>query len=107
MKVLFVSWAWPSHFYPLVPLGWALTSAGHEVRVATAPDRVDTITRTGLIGVATGSVVAFHKRIEGAMDLGTDASAADRVVMEQPKVVDTLDAFAEVATAMLDDLVEL
>lgn len=107
MKVLFVSWAWSSHFYPLVPLAWALTSAGHEVRVATAPDRVDTVTRTGLIGVATGSVVAFHKRIEGAMDLGTDASAADRVVMEQPKVVDTLDAFAEVATAMLDDLVEL
>ena len=31
------SWGWRSHFYPLVPLAWALRSAGHEVLVPANP----------------------------------------------------------------------
>ncbi|MFC4533203.1 nucleotide disphospho-sugar-binding domain-containing protein [Sphaerisporangium dianthi] len=48
MRVLFISWAWPSHFYPMVPLAWAMRSAGHEVLVATQPAMTEAAVRTGL-----------------------------------------------------------
>ena len=35
----------------MVPLGWALQSAGHEVRVAVAPPAADAIARSGLAAV--------------------------------------------------------
>ena len=38
----------------MVPLGWALRAAGHEVRVATRPELVDTAADTGLTVVAVG-----------------------------------------------------
>ncbi|XVQ90065.1 nucleotide disphospho-sugar-binding domain-containing protein [Microbispora siamensis] len=48
MRVLFISWAWPSHFYPMVPLAWAMRSAGHEVLVVTQPAMAGPAVRTGL-----------------------------------------------------------
>ncbi|MEU7040263.1 nucleotide disphospho-sugar-binding domain-containing protein [Streptomyces varsoviensis] len=48
MKVLFTVSAWPGHYYPLVPLGWGLQAAGHEVRFACAPSQRDTLARAGL-----------------------------------------------------------
>ncbi|MDW6062592.1 hypothetical protein SAZ11_36845 [Streptomyces sp. FXJ1.4098] len=38
MRVLMMSTPVSSHFAPLVPLAWALRSAGHEVLVAGQPD---------------------------------------------------------------------
>ncbi|MGC5033505.1 activator-dependent family glycosyltransferase [Micromonospora sp. DT229] len=54
MKVLFTCFAAPTHFYSLVPLAWALRTAGHEVRVASQPDLADTITQAGLTAVPVG-----------------------------------------------------
>lgn len=54
MRVLFTSFAHSSHFYPLVPVAWALRAAGHEVRVASQPDLTETITRAGLTAVPVG-----------------------------------------------------
>ncbi|GHH30934.1 hypothetical protein Srubr_25170 [Streptomyces rubradiris] len=54
MRFLFTTFAWSSHYYPMVPLGWALQAAGHEVRVATTPSLVDAVVTTGLPAVAVG-----------------------------------------------------
>lgn len=48
MRVLFTVSAWPGHYYPLVPLGWGLQAAGHEVRVACAPSQERTLRQAGL-----------------------------------------------------------
>lgn len=55
MRVLFVCFAHDTHYFPMVPLAWALRTAGHEVRVASGPDLADTIARTGLPGVSVGT----------------------------------------------------
>ncbi len=44
-----------SHLYVLVPLAWALRSAGHEVRVACQPDLTEAITAAGLTAVPVGA----------------------------------------------------
>jgi glycosyltransferase (activator-dependent family) len=54
MRVLFVMYAANSHFYPVVPLAWALRSAGHEVRVASQPALADVIAGAGLTAVPVG-----------------------------------------------------
>jgi glycosyltransferase (activator-dependent family) len=54
MKVLFVCLAHNTHYFSLVPMAWALRTAGHEVRVAAAPELTSTITQTGLTAVPVG-----------------------------------------------------
>ncbi|TYB60587.1 DUF1205 domain-containing protein [Nonomuraea sp. PA05] len=54
MRVLFTSWAWPSHVYPMVPLAWACAAAGHEVRIATPPGLESVVLRAGLTPVRIG-----------------------------------------------------
>lgn len=51
MRVLFTVSDWPSHYYPMVPLGWALQSADHEVRVICAPSQRDPVRQAGLTPV--------------------------------------------------------
>lgn len=51
MRVMFTVSDWPSHYYPLVPIGWALQSAGHQVRVVCAPSQTATLNRSGLTPV--------------------------------------------------------
>ncbi|ONI77913.1 protein IroB [Actinosynnema sp. ALI-1.44] len=57
MRVLFTTWAWPSHLYALVPLAWACRSAGHEVLVASQPALTQEISRTGLPAATVGTDV--------------------------------------------------
>lgn len=57
MRVLFVTWAWGSHFNPTVPFGWALRAAGHEVLVASHPAFAPTITGAGLPALPVGEHV--------------------------------------------------
>ena len=51
MRVMCTVSAWPTHYFPMVPLGWALQSAGHEVRVLCAPSQAGTVARAGLTPV--------------------------------------------------------
>lgn len=55
MRVLFT--IYPNsraHLYPIVPMAWALQSAGHEVRVATHAGAVDQVITAGLTPVPLG-----------------------------------------------------
>jgi diadenosine tetraphosphate (Ap4A) HIT family hydrolase len=54
MRILFATYSEKTHFFSMVPLAWALRTAGHEVRVASQPEIIDTITSTGLTAVSVG-----------------------------------------------------
>ncbi len=54
MRVVFTVWPAPAHLYPVVPLAWALQSAGHEVCVASHPVLADAIVAAGLTPVPVG-----------------------------------------------------
>ena len=55
MRVLFAVNPEKTIFQYLVPLAWALRTAGHEVRVASQPAFADVITQAGLTAVPVGS----------------------------------------------------
>lgn len=63
LRVLFVTIPWKSHFNPMVPLAWALRSAGHDVRVASEPEFLDTITEAGLTAVCVGPDETLEQRM--------------------------------------------
>ncbi|WP_369172900.1 activator-dependent family glycosyltransferase [Streptomyces sp. R28] len=69
MRILLTSFAHNTHYYNLVPLGWALRAAGHEVRVASQPSLTDTITGSGLTAVPVGDDGAI---IELITEIGDD-----------------------------------
>ncbi|WP_186776767.1 activator-dependent family glycosyltransferase [Streptomyces salinarius] len=54
MRVLFTTTPDKSLFQQMVPLAWALRTAGHEVRVASQPKFADTVTQAGLTAVPVG-----------------------------------------------------
>ncbi|MER7457027.1 nucleotide disphospho-sugar-binding domain-containing protein [Micromonospora sp. NPDC126480] len=98
MRILFTSWAWPTHLYAMVPLAWSCRNAGHEVLVASQPGLADVALRTGLPYAPVGRDV--------------DAEAAFREIVATPPGANgggprVLKLFAEIADAMLDDLVDL
>lgn len=76
MRVLVSTWGWRSHFYPLVPLAWALRCAGHDVRVASQPGMIDAITGAGLPGVPVGPALDFAGVFGGR--IGRVATRAER-----------------------------
>lgn len=76
MRVLVSSWGWRSHFYPLVPLAWALRSAGHEVLVASQPSMAEVILGAGLPAVAVGEDLDFTEVFRG--QVGRVATRAER-----------------------------
>lgn len=51
MRVLFAVSSWPTQYAAMVPLGWALQAAGHEVRVLCAPGQAAAVGRAGLVPV--------------------------------------------------------
>ncbi|APU21342.1 activator-dependent family glycosyltransferase [Actinoalloteichus sp. GBA129-24] len=63
LRVLFVTGPWNSHLYQMVPLAWALRSAGHEVRVASEPEFTDSITEAGLTAVPVGPDETLQERL--------------------------------------------
>jgi UDP:flavonoid glycosyltransferase YjiC (YdhE family) len=48
MRVLFTTSNWAGHWFCMVPLGWALQAAGHEVRVLCPPAQAAAVRQTGL-----------------------------------------------------------
>jgi UDP:flavonoid glycosyltransferase YjiC (YdhE family) len=56
MRVVFVTFPVPSHYFPMVPLGWAMRAAGHEVRVTCPPSLTATVTGSGLPAVTIPEV---------------------------------------------------
>ncbi|MFD7054929.1 activator-dependent family glycosyltransferase [Streptomyces mirabilis] len=64
MRVLFVTFPWRSHLHLVVPLGWALQTVGHEVRVASGPELTDVITGSGLTAVPVGRGEPVFEKVE-------------------------------------------
>lgn len=122
MRILFVTYPEKPVFQYLVTMGWALRTAGHEVRFASQGNFVDVITAAGLTAVPTGSnpqpwrvthLSAAQRRIERAgLPAPYDAAAAPeratwpylrdgyadhvvgRYVMESLPMIDELVQFA-------------
>ncbi|WP_328393674.1 DUF1205 domain-containing protein [Streptomyces sp. NBC_00390] len=65
MRVLFTTWAWPSHLYALVPMAWAFRAAGHDVLVASQPALYEETVRTGLPAVSVGRDVDAVGMVRG------------------------------------------
>ncbi|ANZ15335.1 activator-dependent family glycosyltransferase [Streptomyces noursei] len=63
MRVVLSAMTSKTHFYPLVPLAWALRAAGHEVRVVGLPGLTETITAAGLTAVPVGEDVALDEHM--------------------------------------------
>ncbi|MEV4636625.1 nucleotide disphospho-sugar-binding domain-containing protein [Actinoplanes sp. NPDC049548] len=51
MRFLFTTSNWRGNYFCMVPLGWALQAAGHQVRVACPPEQADAIAHAGLVPV--------------------------------------------------------
>ncbi|SBT42900.1 nucleotide disphospho-sugar-binding domain-containing protein [Micromonospora auratinigra] len=51
MRALFTVSEWPTHWMAMVPTGWALQAAGHQVRVLCAPSQAEPVSRAGLVPV--------------------------------------------------------
>ncbi len=51
MRVLFTVSPWAGHYFPMVPLGWALQGAGHDVRVLCTPVAAAYVRSSGLTPV--------------------------------------------------------
>ncbi|MCO1574792.1 activator-dependent family glycosyltransferase [Crossiella sp. SN42] len=66
MRVLMTSFAHNTHFFSMVPLAWALRTAGHEVRIASQPALTDAITHAGLTAVPVGEDHVIHQTREQA-----------------------------------------
>ncbi|QFU89734.1 activator-dependent family glycosyltransferase [Amycolatopsis sp. YIM 10] len=74
MRVLFATYADKTHFLPMVPLAWALRSAGHDVRVATQPALVAAVTETGLPVVPVGRDSRLWSVLERRPELFAEAT---------------------------------
>lgn len=111
MRFLFTTFAWASHYHAMVPLGWALRAAGHDVRVASPPSLVDTVVTTGLPAVPVGKDIDIAARARsGALGgaPGDQRWPADRSNWSdaQRELVHRMAlTMYEVADAMTDDLV--
>ncbi|WP_328406319.1 DUF1205 domain-containing protein (plasmid) [Streptomyces sp. NBC_00390] len=54
MRILFTTFPWHSHHFPMIPLEQACIAAGHEVRVASTPGLAPVIAASGLPAVSVG-----------------------------------------------------
>ncbi|HKT03944.1 MAG TPA: nucleotide disphospho-sugar-binding domain-containing protein [Rugosimonospora sp.] len=111
MKVLFTTWAWRSHYFPMVPLGWAFLAAGHEVRVASRPGLVDDITGSGLPAVAVGPDLdfqtVFREQIGNPLERTHDATQSlseMRRTGRLERVLRAIGVARRYADAMADDI---
>ncbi|HEX6501589.1 MAG TPA: nucleotide disphospho-sugar-binding domain-containing protein [Micromonosporaceae bacterium] len=77
MRLLFTTWAWPSHLYAMVPLAWACRAAGHDVLVASQPALRDAIEATALPAAEVGSDVDAVGMVRGyVLPAGSAAGSA-------------------------------
>jgi len=109
MRVLFTTFAWPSHYFPMVPLAWACRAAGHEVRMASQPELADLMRRSGLPYVTVGSdvdVVGRHRAEMAAAPPARDPKPPWEWDEERRRrVIRGLGLFVDLALAMADDLI--
>ena len=84
MRVLFTINPDKSIFLSMVPLAWALRTAGHEVRFASQPGFADTITQAGLTAVPVGRDGDFFRILEKAAGVTPEMLEETRVGLPTP-----------------------
>ncbi|SDH94009.1 glycosyltransferase, activator-dependent family [Sinosporangium album] len=87
MRVLIATQAEKTHFLGMVPLAWALRTAGHEVRVASQPALAEVIASTGLTAVPVGRDHMFHHLLRSAKSLGLDEDPGFDMAEERGEVL--------------------
>ncbi|MDH6579804.1 nucleotide disphospho-sugar-binding domain-containing protein [Kitasatospora sp. MAP5-34] len=107
MRILFTTWAWPSHLYSLVPLAWACRAAGHEVLIASQPGILDETVRTGLPAAAVGHDVDAAALVRGYLLPSTAVPAPVVPAGPEGKGPRAMRMFYAHADSMVDDLTEL
>ena len=103
MRVLFVSTPGLGHLFPMVPLAWALRSAGHEVMVATAGGGL-VATQSGLPVVDVAPQFSRQAMLAGLRR--DDPTLADRLHTLQGMRLTDLRAAAEFAACTSMPLVD-
>lgn len=112
MRILFATWAWSTHYYPMVPLAWACRAMGHEVRVASQPALVPTILGTGMCAVSVGRDIDagewYRTKIDPVMDYGADAerTPGERQERERERHLTALGLYVAIMEAMAEDLLD-
>jgi UDP:flavonoid glycosyltransferase YjiC (YdhE family) len=103
MRVMFTTFGSPSHFYPMVPLAWALRTAGHEVRVVHPPEFAATVAQSGLPAVPAGDPADLGAAWGKHQPVKDGATAREIEVQRSLRAVRI---FTTVAEAMAADTVE-
>lgn len=104
MRVIIATWAHRSHYFPLVPLGWALLAAGHDVRIVAQPDAADLVARSGMPFAPVGPRLDLDSVVPGLrVPVPPDATAQQRERARQETAVKMFMAGSEV---MVDGLAE-
>ena len=90
MRILFLTCPSKTHLYAMVPLAWALQTAGHQVRVASQLDvanfSADAIAHTGLPAVAIGDDLDVSAMM--AAMAASDEPASDEPASPEPDPVE-------------------
>ncbi|WP_410873273.1 activator-dependent family glycosyltransferase [Nocardia sp. A7] len=73
MRILFTTIAENSHILAQTPMAWALSTAGHDVRVASAPAMTELITSAGLTAVSVGADHNMHELLAQLSQQGAGA----------------------------------
>ncbi|MEU7171988.1 MULTISPECIES: activator-dependent family glycosyltransferase [Micromonospora] len=63
MRVLFTTVAQSTHLYNMVPLAWAMHTAGHEVRIVSSSQLADRIEATGLTALPVAAPMPTPRRL--------------------------------------------
>ncbi|MFC3999723.1 activator-dependent family glycosyltransferase [Nocardiopsis sediminis] len=100
MRVVITQLAATAHLNLMVPIGWALRAAGHEVVVAAQPDIMPAVRQTGLVGVPVGEEARYAEKLaelapeETIYGSGYDIAELRPEVLTYEYVRDCLAAFA-------------
>lgn len=70
LRIMCTVSAWPSHWFPMVGVLWALRAAGHDVRVLCAPSQSAALSSAGLtpVPVLDELDIAFLARLRNVWD---------------------------------------
>ncbi|MFG3440071.1 activator-dependent family glycosyltransferase [Nonomuraea sp. NPDC047897] len=88
MRVVIATIAENAHLQGMVPVGWALRTAGHEVRVVSQPRLVDAVAGSGLTAVPVGRdrdlwrVMNTYRVLDGLRERAPLFGRADRPAEE-------------------------
>jgi UDP:flavonoid glycosyltransferase YjiC (YdhE family) len=103
MRVLFTSWGQSGHYQPLVPLGWALQAAGHEVAVLSNSSFAPTVSSSGLTAVPVGPDINVSDQLRVRF---ADSAAASPDLLDNWLGRPMMTSVLESCFAMLDDALE-